>query len=70
MNKERSEKYNEAVMEQTYMLVMLALIKKELTETQYTKLKKIIKEECLKKKSLYYPLDYKEIITTKYLECV
>ena len=37
MNKERSEKYNEAVIEQTYMLVMLALIKKELTEVQYTK---------------------------------
>lgn len=70
MNKERSEKYNEAVIEQTYMLVMLALIKKELTEVQYTKLKKIIKEEFTKKKSLYYPVDYKEIITSKYLECV
>ena len=70
MNKERSEKYNEAVIEQTYMLVMLALIKKELTEVQYTKLKKIIKEEFTKKKSLNNPVDYKEIITSKNLECV
>lgn len=32
----------------TYMFAMLALIKKELNETQYTKMRKMIQEEFIK----------------------
>lgn len=63
MNKERSDKWKEILIEHTYMLTMLAQIKSFLTEEQYNRLKRNINEEFLKKRALYAPLDYQELIS-------
>lgn len=63
MDKERSDKWKETLIEHAYMLTMLAQIKILLTEEQYIKLKRNINEEFLKKRALYAPLDYQELIS-------
>lgn len=63
MNKERSDKWKETLIELAYMLTMLAQIKRFLTEEQYNKLKRNINEEYLKKRALYAHLDYQQLIS-------
>lgn len=65
--KERSDKWNETLVEHTYMLMMLAQIKELLTNEQYKKLKNDIEEDFLKKRAKYAPLDYQEILSQKNL---
>jgi len=61
--KERSDKWNEIQIEHTYMLMMLAQIKEILDEEQYKKIRNNIEEEFLKKRAIYAPLNYEEIIS-------
>ncbi len=61
--KERSDRWNEIQIEHIYMLMMLAQIKEILDKEQYKKIKNNIEEEFLKKRAIYAPLNYKELIS-------
>lgn len=67
---ERSDKWKETIIEHTYKLTMLAQIKNILTEEQYIKLKNIIEDDYLKKRALYAPLNYQELLSQKNLVSV
>ena len=45
------------------MLTMLAQIKKIISEEEYIKLKSVIEEDYLKKRALYAPLNYQELLS-------
>ena len=71
MNKERSEKYNEAILERMYMFDMLSKIKNYITNEEYEKMKSEINEDFYKKKAKYGAFNYDELIVHKNkLECV
>lgn len=67
---ERSDKWNEVLIEHTYMLMMLAQVKELLTNEQYIKVKYNIEEDFLKKRAIYAPLDYQKILSQKNLAAV
>ncbi len=65
MNDKRQEKYNATILEHTYMLAMLSLIRDTITSNEYNELKRQINDEYLKSIYLYEPLDYIDFLNSK-----
>ena len=66
--KERSDKYNAAIIEYTYMVAFLIQLKSILNENDYKRIKRKFDEELMKKKILYGECEYSELFKNN-LEC-
>lgn len=65
MDNKKQEKYNATILEHTYMLAMLALIRDMISSDEYNELKRQLRDEYLKNVYLYGPIDYIDFLNSK-----